>query len=70
MLKNQLKNCSFQNCPCCSHLLVRQFRGTHLNFFCPSCHFEMPVIEERRIVTLNLSKAEQYCYSNSIKLRG
>lgn len=32
-------------CPCCSDLLVRQFRRDRLSFFCHSCWTDYPILQ-------------------------
>ncbi len=33
-------------CPCCSHILLRHIRGSHIYWFCRNCWETMPVLEE------------------------
>ncbi|BAZ09457.1 hypothetical protein NIES4071_12650 [Calothrix sp. NIES-4071] len=34
------------HCPCCSHVLLRHIRGSHVYWFCRNCWQTMPVFEE------------------------
>ncbi|MFH7027249.1 MAG: hypothetical protein ACHBN1_18070 [Heteroscytonema crispum UTEX LB 1556] len=40
---------SMNNCPCCSHSLLRHIRQHHVYWFCPRCRLEMPNLEEAAI---------------------
>nr|WP_013334642.1 hypothetical protein [Gloeothece verrucosa]ADN17892.1 hypothetical protein Cyan7822_6045 [Gloeothece verrucosa PCC 7822] len=33
------------NCPCCSHIMLRHIRNHQLYWFCRNCWQEMPLLE-------------------------
>ncbi len=34
-----------QNCPCCSHTLLRHINHSNIYWYCPHCHQEMPDLQ-------------------------
>ncbi|MBD2736341.1 hypothetical protein H6H03_21035 [Nostoc paludosum FACHB-159] len=34
------------NCPCCSHQLLRHIRRQEIYYFCRTCWLEMPVLKQ------------------------
>ncbi|BAY72395.1 hypothetical protein H6G10_06710 [Anabaena cylindrica FACHB-170] len=35
------------NCPCCSHQLLRHIRSREVYFFCRKCWQEMPILKQK-----------------------